>query len=260
MKKVLSKCAELVASSKVALFRAVDSEDIACIYQQQSIPRRKVSQQWSSSPSIFVCGFYFHFHFYTQRNASPCNDQQDSQAHLLALLTMHFHFDTSVRLVLMQILATTKVPRVLLHKHLQRSYGPYASKHLYRETPAPLPSDSWDPTVSEQGLYTDETVSSLFGPRQIEWRASNSLGKRRHTRRGCVCGQRRLCTPNNSRHMSACVWGSADIERKKGREATENVRLAIILGFDAAPPAAKLPARGLWHRRGAECAESARLL
>jgi len=52
----------------------------------------------------------------------------------------------------------------------------------------------------------------------------------------------------------------AEILPKKGRETTENVRLAIILGFDAAPPATKLPARGLWHRRGAECAESAMLL
>lgn len=30
MKKVLSKCAELVASSNVARLRAVDSDDIAC--------------------------------------------------------------------------------------------------------------------------------------------------------------------------------------------------------------------------------------
>jgi len=91
---------------------------------------------------------------------------------------MHFHFDTSVRLVLIQNLAKTKVPQVLLHKHLQRSYGPYAGEHLYRETPAPLPSDSWDPTVSEQGLYTDETVSSLFGPHQIECASIQKLGEK----------------------------------------------------------------------------------
>jgi hypothetical protein len=34
MKKVLSKCAEFVASSNVARFRAVDSEDIACNHQR----------------------------------------------------------------------------------------------------------------------------------------------------------------------------------------------------------------------------------